>query len=135
MIAAAVLGVPWGRAIIISIIGNMLPIPIILLFIERVLESMKRGGPFKGFALWIEKKGKTQGEKIQSKYPKQLQLGLLIFVAIPFPGTGAWTGSLIAAFLGMQAKKSAPYICLGVLGAGAIMSFITYVIPWFIGRM
>ncbi|MDR3240499.1 MAG: small multi-drug export protein [Clostridiales bacterium] len=129
MIAARLLGLPWAKAIIISIIGNILPIPFIILFIEKILRWMRDHGPFKGVARWIDNKGAAQGAKMQAKYPKQMQLGLFLFVAIPLPGTGAWTGALIASFLGLPPKKSAPYIGLGVLGAGIVMSIITYVIP------
>jgi uncharacterized membrane protein len=129
LIAAALFDIPYVKALIISLIGNMLPIPIIIIFIERVLVWMRTFGPLKGIGKWIEEKGATQGAKLQEKYPKQLKLGLLLFVGVPLPGTGAWTGALIASFLGLDLKNSAPYICLGVVVAAAIMSIITYGIP------
>jgi uncharacterized membrane protein len=134
LVAAALLGIPWSRAIVISIVGNILPIPIVLIFLERILRWMKDHEPFTGVARWVERKGMKHGAALQSKYPKQLQLGLFLFVAIPLPGTGAWTGALIASFLGLDLKKSAPCICLGVLSAGVIMSVITYVIPALLTR-
>jgi uncharacterized membrane protein len=90
---------------------------------------MRTFGPLKGIGKWVESKGASQGAKLQSKYPNQLKLGLLLFVGIPLPGTGAWTGALIASFLGLDIKNSAPYISLGVLVAAAIMTLITYGIP------
>jgi uncharacterized membrane protein len=129
LIAAALFDMPFLRALAISIIGNVLPIPVIIIFIERILKWMRTFGPLKGIGKWIEEKGAKQGAKLQSRYPKQLKLGLLLFVGVPLPGTGAWTGALIAAFLGIDAKSSAPYICMGVLVAAAIMSVLTYGIP------
>ncbi|MDR1640312.1 MAG: small multi-drug export protein [Clostridiales bacterium] len=129
LIAAAIFKVPYLNALGISVLGNMLPIPVIIIFIERILVWMRGFGPLKGIGGWIEEKGMSQGAKLQKKYPNQLKLGLLLFVGIPLPGTGAWTGALIASFLGLDLKNSAPYICLGVLLAAAIMSIITYGIP------
>lgn len=133
MIAATLLGVPWGKAMLISIAGNIIPVPFIILFIQKILLFLKDHGPFKRFARWIERKGMTKGKELQDKYPAQLMLGLLLFVAIPLPGTGAWTGSLVASFLGFDLKKAAPAICLGVLGASLIMLTITYIIPGLAG--
>lgn len=133
LVAASLLGVPWAKAMVIALIGNMLPVPFIILFIEKILHFLKDHGPIKGFARWIERKGMTKGAELQRKYPKQVMLGLFIFVAIPLPGTGAWTGALVASFLGLDLKKSAPPICLGVVGASLIMLVITYVIPWLVG--
>ncbi|MDR1558921.1 MAG: small multi-drug export protein [Clostridiales bacterium] len=129
MIAAALFGVPWHRAILISLAGNMLPIYFVIMFIEGVLKWMKGVGPLSGFARWVEAKGAKRGAIMSEKYPAQLYLGLMLFVAVPLPGTGAWTGALIASVLGLAPKKSGPTICVGVLIAGAIMSIITYVIP------
>jgi uncharacterized membrane protein len=129
MVAAALLNIPWGKAITISLIGNILPIPIVLLCIRSLIEWMGGVKGLRRFADWLQNKGAVQGAKMAAKYPKQLYLGLLLFVAIPLPGTGAWTGAIIASFLGLDVKKSAIYIGIGVLSAGAIMSVITYVIP------
>ncbi|MDR1542483.1 MAG: small multi-drug export protein [Clostridiales bacterium] len=129
MIAAALFGLPWGRALIISIIGNILPIPVVIIFIQSIIKWMKNFKPLSGIGCWIENKGVANGAKLQEKYPKTLKIGLLLFVGIPLPGTGAWTGALIASFLGLNLRSSAPYISLGVLLAAAIMSIITYVIP------
>lgn len=132
LIAAALFGLPWWKAALISVVGNIIPVPFIIFFIERILRFLKDHGPLKKFARWIEEKGMRKGQELMEKYPTRVKLGLFLFVAIPLPGTGAWTGSLIAALMGLKPKESAPFIGLGVLGACLIMSFITYVIPWII---
>lgn len=129
IIVAALLGVPWHIAAPLAVLGNIIPVPFIIFFIERILKFLQKHGPIKKFALWLEKKGRSAGEKMQNKHPKSLWFGLFIFVAIPLPGTGAWTGSLAAALLGLKPKQSAVPICLGVLGACAIMSVLFYLLP------
>jgi uncharacterized membrane protein len=129
LIVASLLGVPLYVAAPIAILGNIIPVPFIIFFIERILLFLKGHGPIKRFAAWVEGKGRSAGEKLSAKYPRSLYLGLFLFVAIPLPGTGAWTGSLAAALLGMKPKKSAPFIFLGVLGACVIMSFLAYAVP------
>lgn len=129
LIVAKLLGVPLLVAAPIAILGNIIPVPFIILFIERILAFLKIHGPIKRFAGWIEEKGRRAGAQLQEKYPKSLYFGLFLFVAIPLPGTGAWTGSLAAALLGLKPRKSAPFIFLGVLGACVIMSLVAYVIP------
>lgn len=133
LIAASLLGVPWKTATVISIIGNMLPIPFILLFIRQFLKLLKRFQPFRGLVRWLEEKAHRKGAELMQQHPRSVQIGLFLFVAIPLPGTGAWTGSLIAAFLGLKIERSAPPIGLGVLGAAVIMLVVTYVIPTLTG--
>lgn len=133
MIVASVLQVPWIKALVIGIVGNIIPVPFIIIFIQKILRWMKDHGPFKGIARWVENKAMVKGAEVQSKYPTQLKLGLFLFVAIPLPGTGAWTGSLIASFLGLDLRKSAAPICLGVVGASIIMSVIAYLFPALLG--
>ena len=129
MIAAALLGIPYVQAIIISIIGNVLPLPFILLFIKRVFKFMVDHNILKKLVLKIQNIGETKAGALIEKYPRRVSLGLFLFVAIPLPGTGGWTGALIASLLNIKVKQSAPVIMLGVLGAGVIMSIITYAIP------
>lgn len=131
MLAATLLGVDWIVAAPICIIANMIPVPFIIFFIERILGYLKDHGPIKKFARWIEAKGMKKGREFMEKHPSGVKFGLFLFVAIPLPGTGAWTGSLIAALMGLPPKQSAPFICLGVIGACAIMSVIAYLIPGF----
>ncbi len=115
------MGLPIVPSIIISVIGNMLPVPIIFLFARRVLEWGKDKKYIGGFFTWCLEKGEKGGHKLEAKAGHGLYWALLLFVGIPVPGTGAWTGTLAASILNMDFKKSVLYILLGVLLAGAIM--------------
>ena len=125
MIAAALLGVPFGRAFLICLVGNLLPIPFILWLIRPFFNWLRSTKHLKKVADWLERKT----EKNKDKVLKYEVFGLLLFVAIPLPGTGGWTGALVAAMLDMPIKKSLPTIALGVLLAGIIMSAVTYGLP------
>lgn len=107
---------------IAAVIGNMLPIPFIFLFIEKIFAWLKTTKHFHALPDKITEKAMKKSEQIE----KYGYLGLMLFVAIPLPGTGAWTGSLLAVLFGMKAKKSLPFIFLGVLIAGLIMSMISF---------
>ncbi len=122
MIAAKLLDVDFIKAFIICYIGNIVPIPFILLFIRRIFEFLKRFGPTRKLVEKLETSSLRKSEKIK----KTSKWGLLTFVAIPLPGTGGWTGSLIAALLDMRIKISFPVIALGVLIANLIMSVFSY---------
>ncbi len=122
MIAARLMEIPFIKAFLICYLGNMLPIPFIILFIRKIFDFLRR---FKFFSKIVEKlEAKT--EKNKEKVLKYEAWGLLLFVAIPLPGTGGWTGALMAALLDIRMKKSLPIIALGVLIAGFIMSGLTY---------
>ena len=112
---------PLVPSIIVAVIGNMLPVPIIFLFARRVLEWGKDKKYIGKFFTWCLEKGHKGGEKLQAKAGRGLYIALLLFVGIPLPGTGAWTGTLAASLLDMDFKKSVIYIMAGVLLAGAIM--------------
>ena len=118
----ATLGLEWVANYLICVIGNMIPVPIILLFVRHVLEWMKKIPRLDKIALWVENKAQKNTPKVQ----KYASLGLLIFVALPLPGTGAWTGALVAAMLDMRMKYAIPSIFCGVLIAGLIMSLASY---------
>lgn len=118
----ALLDVPILRAIPLCVIGNILPIPFILLLIRRVLEWMKTVKAFRSIAFWLEEKAMSKKDQIE----KYEFWGLVIFVGIPLPGTGAWTGALIAALLRLDIKKAFLAICLGVVLATVIMSIVSY---------
>ncbi len=118
----ATLGLEWVANYLICVIGNMIPVPFILLFIRHVLEWMKKVPHLNKIAIWVENKAQKNTPKIQ----KYASLGLLIFVALPLPGTGAWTGALVAAMLDMRMKYAIPSIFCGVLIAGLIMSLASY---------
>lgn len=128
MIAASLLGVDYLVALPIAIIGNLLPIPFIFLFIEKIFNLMKKTKFLGKIVTKIENKAMSKSDKI-TKYKR---FGLLLFVGIPLPGTGAWTGALIAVLLKLNLKDSVISILLGVLMATGIMSFISYGIPWII---
>ena len=109
-------------AVPIAILGNLIPIPFIILFIKKIFAWMRKVSPkLNGIVDRLEAKA----EKNKDKILKNAFWGLAIFVAIPLPGTGAWTGALIAAMLDMPMKKAFPSIALGVLIAGALITAIT----------
>ena len=110
---------------IIAIIGNMLPVPIIYLFARRVLEFGKDKKYIGKFFTWCLKKGEAGGKKLQAKAGKGLYWALFIFVGIPLPGTGAWTGTLAASILDMDFKKSVIAVMAGVILAGIIMGVLS----------
>lgn len=114
-------GVPLLETYIIAVIGNMLPVPIIYLFARKVLLWGKDKKGIGKFFTYCLKKGERGGEKLKAKAGNGLFIALLIFVGIPLPGTGAWTGTLAASFLNMGFKKSVIAVMLGVLLAGIIM--------------
>ena len=107
----------------IAIIGNMLPVPVIYLFARKVLEWGKDKKVIGGFFTWCLKKGEKGGKKLRKKAgEKGIFWALLLFVGIPIPGTGAWTGTLAASFLNIDFKTSIKAVMLGVILAGIIMS-------------
>jgi len=118
---SAVMGLPLAQSYIIAIIGNMLPVPIIFLFARKVLEWGVDKPVLGGFFTWCLEKGKRGGEKLQAKAGRGLFIALLIFVGIPLPGTGAWTGTLAASLLDIDFKSSILAVMGGVLVAGVIM--------------
>ena len=118
----ALLGLPLWSNYLVSIIGNFLPVPFILLFIRKILAWMKTTKRLAKIALWLEEKAQKKSDQVM----RYASLGLFLFVAIPLPGTGAWTGALIASLLDMRMKYALPAIFLGVLAAGAIMSLASY---------
>ena len=118
-------GLPLVTSYIVCIIGNMLPVPIIFLFARKVLEwGCDKPVIGKFFTFCIEK-GHKGGAKLQEKAGKGLYIALLLFVGIPLPGTGAWTGTLAASFLDMDFKKSVVAVLGGVLLAGIIMGAVS----------
>ncbi len=111
---------------IICIIGNMLPVPIIYLFARKVLIWGKDKKVIGKFFTWCLQKGEKGGKKLESKAGKGLYWALFAFVAIPLPGTGAWTGTLAASFLDLDFKKTIIAVMTGVLCAGLIMMALSF---------
>ena len=124
LLAASLLGVPALRAYIISIIGNIIPVPLILLFINKILLWMEncKIKMFRKISRWLHKKADKNKKSIE----RYGYLGLLLFVGIPLPGTGAWTGCLVAALLNMDRKKSFLAILAGIIMASIIMMLLSY---------
>lgn len=129
----AVLGLPSYLAFPAAVIGNVLPAPFIIVYIRRIFYWMRQHMPrLNGLVDSLEKKAHLKGQKVL----RYQSLGLWLFVAIPLPGTGAWTGSLAAAFLDMRLKKALPAVILGVITAGCIMLALTHMgINLFSGSM
>lgn len=124
-------GLPYGMALgldlpvamVTSILGNMVPVPFIIIYISRVFKWMRRHMPMlDSFITKLENKANVKGETVEKYGP----IGLLAFVAIPLPGTGAWTGALVAALLNMRARKATPFIFIGVCSAAIIVALITF---------
>jgi len=116
------LGLPFLLNYLLSVVGNFLPVPFILLFIRQILHWMKKVKYLDKIAVFLEEKAHKKSAKVM----QYASLGLCLFVAIPLPGTGAWTGALIAAILDMRMRYALPSILAGVLTAGFIMSGISY---------
>lgn len=122
LLAASLLKVEYLTALPLCVIGNILPIPFILLFIRRIFGWMKKTRIFRPLVEKLEARAMGKSDRI-----KQYEfLGLLLFVGIPLPGTGAWTGALIASLLQIDIKKSSVAILLGVALAAVIMSIVSY---------
>lgn len=129
LIAAAVLKLKLVPSFLICFIGNIIPIPFILLLIKKIFVLMKKWKPTYKLAVYFEKKGEKNAKEAESKTFWGKILFLFLFVAIPLPGTGGWTGALVASFMNMKLKYSIPTILAGVLTAGFIMSIICYALP------
>ena len=112
---------PLVQSYIVAIIGNMVPVPFIFLFARRILEWGKDKKYIGKFFTWCLEKGEKGGRKLEAKAGRGLYWALLLFVGIPLPGTGAWTGTLAASILNMDFKKSVLFVMLGVVLAGVIM--------------
>ena len=115
------MGLPVVPSLVVSVLGNMLPVPFIFLFARRILEWGKASKYIGGFCRWCLEKGEKGGRKLEEKAGRGLYVALLLFVGIPLPGTGAWTGTLAASMLNLDFRKSVLYVLLGVLLAGVIM--------------
>ena len=120
------LGMPIIPSYIVCIIANMIPVPIIYLFARKVLEWGADKPVIGGFFSWCLTKGGHGGQKLQAKAGRGLFLALLLFVGIPLPGTGAWTGTLAASILDMDFKSSVLAVMFGVLLAGIIMMCVSF---------
>ena len=131
--------IPLGAALgmhpvwnyLLAVFGNLLPVPFILLFIRKILDWMEGIRCFEKMVKWL----RAKAEKGRGKVEKYAVVGLAIFVAVPLPGTGAWTGSLVAALMGMRFPKAMISAICGVLVAGVIMSLLSYGVVAAFGAM
>lgn len=112
---------PIAPSIAVALLGNILPVPFIFLFARKILSWGKDKQIIGGFCRWCLEKGEKGGRKLEAKAGVGLYMALLLFVGIPLPGTGAWTGTLAASLLDLNFRKSVIYILLGLLLAAAIM--------------
>lgn len=128
LVAAALFGIPIVKAVILCVVGNIIPVPFILAFITPIFNWLKRTKWIKPKLERLEEKSMGKSETIQ----KYEFWGLMIFVGIPLPGTGAWTGALIASLLNIKFKKAFPAIICGICMATVIMCIISYFIPWLV---
>ena len=124
LLAASLLKIPETTAIPICIIGNIIPIPFILLFIRQIFKVLKKTKLFGGLVQRLENRAMGKSDKIR----RYEFWGLLLFVGIPLPGTGAWTGSPIASLLEIDIKKSSLAIFCGIIMATVIMYIVSYVL-------
>ena len=123
------LGMPFWTVFLTALIGNLLPVPILILFTRQVFEWLRKKSPLlERFVSRMERKAEAKRELVD----RYKFLGLFILVAIPLPGTGAWTGSLVSAVFGIDLRHALPAITLGVLTAGIIVSVISYGVSIFL---
>ena len=122
LIAASLMDIEWWKAFAFCFLGNMLPMPFILLFIRKIFKLMKKWGPLGTIVDKLEEKAHKHSDKVE----KYGFWGLFILVAIPLPGTGGWTGALVAALMDLRMKKALPAIALGILAAGVIVGTLSY---------
>lgn len=128
LLAATLLKIEAAKSIPICIIGNIIPIPFILLFIRQIFKLMKKTKVFRGLIEKLETRAMGKSDKIR----RYEFWGLMLFVGIPLPGTGAWTGALIASLLEIDIKKSSVAILCGLVMATIIMYVISYI---FVGNV
>lgn len=127
-------GLPIVQSYILCIVGNMIPVPFIYLFARKFLEWGQDKKIIGGICRFFLVKGKKGGEKLQSKAGRGLFVALFLFVGIPLPGTGAWTGTLAASLLDMKFKETVIAVVLGVLLAGLIMMAVSLGTFSFVGN-
>jgi uncharacterized membrane protein len=116
------MGMDWKLVYILSVLGNLFPIPFIIMYMRPVFSFFRNTKYFQGVIHWLEKRTMKKAESMQ----KYSAFGLFIFVAIPLPGTGAWTGAMIAALLDMRMGYAFPAIAAGVIAAGVLVMSLSY---------
>ncbi len=120
-VAITTFGFNWVQAFALAVIGNLIPVPFIMWLIRPIFEWMRKFKVFKNLIDKIEKRGNSKADTVL----KYKFWGLFVLVAIPLPGTGAWTGALVAALLDLRFKNAIPAITMGVIAAGIIVTAAT----------
>ncbi len=116
------LGMSWWKAFTLSVIGNLIPVPFIVVFLKPLFKFFRKSKFFVGVVDWLEQRTRKKADTVE----KYSAIALFAFVAIPLPGTGAWTGAMIAAILGLRIKHAVPAITVGVLTAGAAVTAVSF---------
>ena len=119
-VAMDIFHMPWYQSLILSLIGNLIPVPLLLLFYDVLTRTLSRLKIGKIFIEWLSQRS-TRQARIIEKYG---HIGIILFTAIPFPGTGAWTASIVTHFLGISFKNALLDIIIGVIGAGVIVTVL-----------
>lgn len=124
IIFGAAMGIPWQHAFLVSFLGNILPVPFLILLARPIFAWLKTTRLLAGFTQKVEDQLMKKADKVTVQ--KYSAVGLFLFVAIPLPGTGAWSGSLIAALLDVKMRYALPAVIAGVFAAGVIMTVASY---------
>ncbi len=124
IIFGAAMGIPWQHAFLVSFLGNILPVPFLILLARPIFTWLKTTRLLAGFTQKMEDRLMKKADKVTVQ--KYSAVGLFLFVAIPLPGTGAWSGSLIAALLDVKMRYALPAVIAGVFAAGVIMTVASY---------
>lgn len=124
IIFGAAIGIPWQHAFLVSFLGNILPVPFLILLARPIFTWLKTTRLLAGFTQKVEDRLMKKADKVTVQ--KYSAVGLFLFVAIPLPGTGAWSGSLIAALLDVKMRYALPAVIAGVFAAGVIMTVASY---------
>lgn len=124
IIFGAAMGIPWQHAFLVSFLGNILPVPFLILLARPIFAWLKTTRLLAGFTQNVEDQLMKKADKVTVQ--KYSAVGLFLFVAIPLPGTGAWSGSLIAALLDVKMRYALPAVIAGVFAAGVIMTVASY---------
>lgn len=122
-------GIPPIAALLVAVIGNMVPVPFIILFIRRIFYWLRGKGKIGALVEKLERRAEQKSDVVK----KYTGIGLVLLVAIPLPGTGAWTGALVAALMNMRLKRALPDVFLGVVIAGFLITCLTYGVTHLLG--
>ena len=123
---AAGMGLPVVPSLVMAMIGNLIPMPFIFIFARDLLEKGSKRKPFKKFCKWCIEKGNRASEKLHAQKSASIYLALVLFIGIPIPGTGAWSGTIAASFLNLDFKKTMIAIVCGTLLSGLIMLAVSF---------